>query len=309
VVVAASVAGYNATSGLWALIGLRLLTGAGEAFFFTGAASAINDLAPDERRGEAVSYFSLALYAGIAVGPILGEAVLGHDRYHLVWWLAAAAAVLAAALALRVPDTRVSEQDDGHGAGSADRFRLYHPAAVLPGFVVFASVWGFSAFGSFVPLYVRQLGMSGSALVFLVYSVVVIGIRSVGARLPDRLGSRVTSRVALVCSTAGLATMAAWRTPAGLFAGTIVFATAQALLFPGLMTLAISRAPHSEMGQVVGTFTAFFDLAYGVGAVSLGAVASAFGYPGAFAVASAIAAGGLALLVLKVEREPSPMAG
>ena len=86
------------------------------------------------------------------------------------------------------------------------------------------------------------------------------------------------------------------------------FATAQALLFPGLMTLAINRAPHSEMGQVVGTFTAFFDLAYGVGAVSLGAVASAFGYPGAFAVASAIAASGLALLVLKVERDPSSTA-
>jgi MFS family permease len=304
-VVALAVAGYNAATGMPALIALRLITGAGEAFFFTGAASAINDLAPDERRGEAVSYFSLALYAGIAVGPVLGEVVLGHDRFHVVWWLSAASALLAAALAFRVPDTRGTERPAGRGDQAGRRGRLYHPAAVLPGFVVAASVWGYSAFASFVPLYALQLGLGGSAPLFVAYSVVVIGIRSVGARLPDRLGSRLTSRIALTCSATGLATMAAWRSPVGLLAGTVVFAVAQALLFPGLMTLAIRSAPQSEMGAVVGTFTAFFDLAYGLGAVSLGAVATALGYRGAFAIAAVVAAGGLVLLLVKVEPSTS----
>jgi predicted MFS family arabinose efflux permease len=68
------------------------------------------------------------------------------------------------------------------------------------------------------------------------------------------------------------------------------------------MTLAIGMAPRSEMGAVVGTFTAFFDLAYGLGAVSLGGVAAALGYRGAFATGSVVAGAGLALLLLKVER-------
>jgi MFS family permease len=300
VVVAVAVAGYNLATGMVVLIGFRLLTGVGEAFFFTGAATAINDLAPDERRGEAVSFFSLALWGGIAVGPVLGETILGRSNFHLVWWLTAGTGMVAAALALRIPDTRT--RDDEDPPDDARTSTLFHPAAVIPGFVASSAVWGFSAFAAFVPLYSIQLGMKGSEFVFATYSVVILGIRSIGRKLPDRLGSRITSRIAMVCSIAGLGVMATWPSVAGLFAGTAVFAVGQALLFPGLMTLAIGRAPRSEMGAVVGTFTAFFDLAYGLGAVSLGAVAAGLGYRGAFATGSAVAGAGLALLLVKAER-------
>jgi MFS family permease len=311
VVVAVAVAAYNLATTLPTLVGFRLLTGVGEAFFFTGAASAINDLAPDERRGEAVSFFSLALWGGVAVGPVLGETVLGRSGFHIVWWLSAGAGLVAAALALRIPDTREKEAPAGPDTaraadvpGPARSSALYHPAAMLPGLVASSAVWGYSAFASFVPLYAIQLGMKGSEFVFAAYSAVILGIRSLGRRLPDRLGSRVTSRVALGCSITGLGIIAAWPSVAGLFAGTVIFGLGQGLLFPGLMTLAIGRAPRSEMGAVVGTFTAFFDLAYGLGAVSLGAVAAVLGYRGAFATGSAVAGAGLAVLLLKAERSP-----
>src|ERR671915_230216 len=71
--VAISVAGYALSDSLRALLALRLLSGVGEAGFYVGAASVINDLAPDERRGEALSYFSLALFGGLALGPLVGE--------------------------------------------------------------------------------------------------------------------------------------------------------------------------------------------------------------------------------------------
>ncbi|HEX9234896.1 MAG TPA: MFS transporter, partial [Actinomycetota bacterium] len=137
-VVACSVAALTVATSLSVLILLRLCTGAGEAFFFTGVASAIHDLAPDDRRGEAVSYFSLALYAGLAVGPILGEGILGDRNFSAVWWVAAALCGLAAVLALRLPDTRSA------APRSPGRSRLVHPAAVVPGVVVTTSVWGFS---------------------------------------------------------------------------------------------------------------------------------------------------------------------
>src|SRR5439155_12119744 len=121
----------NLATGMPVLIGFRLLTGVGEAFFFTGVATAINDLAPDERRGEAVSFFSLALWGGIAVGPVLGETILGRSHFHLVWWLTAGTGLAAAALALRIPDTRMEE-----AVGASDdtgTSTLFHPAAITPG--------------------------------------------------------------------------------------------------------------------------------------------------------------------------------
>ena len=75
-IVTPSVLAYRLAHGLGALILLRLMNGAGEALFFAAAAAAaaaITDLAPPERRAEAVSLFSVALYGGIAVGPLIGE--------------------------------------------------------------------------------------------------------------------------------------------------------------------------------------------------------------------------------------------
>ena len=58
--------------------------GLGEAAFFVGAATMITDLAPIERRGEAISYWSVAVYSGLAFGP-LGEVVLDAADYDAVW--------------------------------------------------------------------------------------------------------------------------------------------------------------------------------------------------------------------------------
>ncbi|HVL64741.1 MAG TPA: MFS transporter [Actinomycetota bacterium] len=289
--VGASAAAYVFAESYWVLIALRLLTGAGEAFFYVGAASVINDLAPDHRRGEALSFFSLALYAGLAFGPVLGETTLGRAGYDPVWLLAGLSAGIAVALALRVPDTRPES------GGEPPRRRLVHPAGLLPGTILATSVWGLAGFNTFIPLYALEIGLDGSRTLFVAYSAIVMSLRLFGARIPDRLGTRRTARTALASSTAGLLVIGLWAAPAGLFFGAAVFAVGQALAFPTLMSLAVSGTPPSERAAVVGTFTAFFDLAFGAGALSLGAVARLFGYRGAFIAAAAVAFAGLVLML------------
>ncbi|MDP8957394.1 MAG: MFS transporter [Actinomycetota bacterium] len=298
--VGVSFAGYSVATGLPALVALRLVTGAGEGFFFTGAGSAINDLAPNERRGEAVSYFSLAVFGGLAAGPAIGEFLLDRAGFNAVWWAAAGASAVAAALAASISETRPERAPD------ASPGRLVHRAALVPGTVHATNVWGFAALSSFVPLYALQLGMPGSRFVFLTYAGIILAIRSVGARIPDVLGPRTTTRAAMVSSITGLLLMGTWASPTGLFVGTSVFAVGVALLYPGLMTMAVHAAPAEERGSVVGTFTAFFDLSYGLGALTLGGVASAFGYRGAFLTAALAGLGGFLLLLLGTRKaEPS----
>ena len=54
---------------------IRLVTGVGDALFFTGSATLVADMAPPERRGQALSYFSITAYLGQGLGPTLGESV------------------------------------------------------------------------------------------------------------------------------------------------------------------------------------------------------------------------------------------
>jgi len=223
----------------------------------------------------------------------VGELMLERFGYDAAWHIATWTAVLAALLALRLPDTR---PDAVRSKGLVKGGRIVHPAGVLPGTVLASAILGLAGFSTFIPLYALEIGLSGSRLVFGLFSVIAISIRLFGARIPDLLGARKAGRIALVTNTAGFIVMALWATPAGLFVGTALFSAGQSLVFPALMSLALANAPAAERGAVVGTFTAFFDLAFGIGAISLGWVASQFGYSGVFMGAALAAALGLGAL-------------
>jgi MFS family permease len=278
-VAAASVAGYALADSLETLIALRLLTGVGEAMLLVGAATMVTDLAPAHRRGEALSLYSLGLWGGLALGPFVGELVLDGDRFHTVWFLASACCLAGALIGLTLPET-------GRRETSADLTwtRLIHPAAIGPGLVLSLTVIGFAGLGTFGALYARELGLGGGGPVFLVYAAVIVVTRTIGRRVPDRFGPKATAGTALLVLSTGLLVIGLWNAPAGLLLGTVVVGFGHALAFPSLMTLAVNAAPDNERSSVVGTFTAFTELGFLVGSLTLGAVASAIGYDGVFVV-------------------------
>ena len=281
-IVAGSTVVYGVFDTLPYLVGARVLTGVGEAAFFVGAATMITDLAPEHRRGEAVSYWSVAVYGGLAFGPAIGEAVLGDDRFVAAWIVSASLALLAAALGTITVETARNVQHAPPG-------KLLHRAALAPGVVLFLGLIGLAGFTAFVPLYVREIGLGGADLIFVLYGGLILCVRIIGARLPDLLGGQLAATFALSGVATGLALMAGWPTTAGLVAGTAVFAAGMSLLYPALMLLALTAIPDHERGSVVGTFSSFFDLSQGLGALILGSVAALSGYRGAF-VGGAIAA-------------------
>ena len=91
---------------------------------FVGAATIISDLAPPGRGAEAASYFSVAVFGGLGIGPVIGETVIGHDRFAAGLLTAAAFAALASALALLTPRGRHG-RSDAHRAGPR-----FHRAAI-----------------------------------------------------------------------------------------------------------------------------------------------------------------------------------
>jgi MFS family permease len=294
-VMAAAIAAFPLASNVAVLAALRFIQGVGEAAFYVGAATAVTDLVPAARRGQAVSYFSGALYGGIALGPLVGEWVLGDGHYNRVWALAAGLGALAALLAvgLREPPRPVR---------TGPRARLVHPAGLVPGSAFGLGTFGYAAFAAFMPLYAPSLGLGGSAPVFGLYAGLTLAGRLLGARIPDRLGPSTTARAGLVTMATGMAVLGGWHTVAGLWTGTAVFAAGNAFMFPALLSLALDAAPDGERAAVVGTVVAFFDLGQGAGALLLGPMVTVAGYTGPFAAGAVAACAGLVLLSTRLRR-------
>ena len=295
-VMASAIAAFPLASNIAVLALLRFIQGAGEAAFYVGAATAVTDLVPASRRGQAVSYFSGALYAGIAVGPLVGEWVLGEGSYGRVWALAAALGALAAVLALGLREA------PRPSAGTGARVRLIHPAALMPGSAFGLGTFGYAAFAAFMPLYAPSLGLKGSAPVFGLYAGITLVGRLFGARIPDRLGPSTTARAGLVVMAVGMAILGVWHTVPGLWTGTVVFALGNAFMFPAVLSLALDAAPDGERASVVGTVVAFFDLGQGAGALLLGPLVAVSGYTGPFVAGALAAIAGLGLLSAHLRR-------
>lgn len=280
---------------LQGVVAIRLVAGAGEAAYAIAVLTVAADLAPSARRGEAISLVTTASYLGLTLGPVAADFILGGDRFTLAWLVAAALVVLGGAAVIPLGETRPAAAQEAPGGWLPPR------TALLPGLLVLLALLGFGGFVAFAALYARELGIDRPGLVFALFGAVVVLVRIFGRKLPDRLGSRRTLVLCFVNLAVGLATIGAWQTEAGLLVGTAIFAIGQALSYPAAVLLAMETSSEVERSAVVGGVTAFVDVALGVGAFTLGAVAAVTSYADAFLISSVVALSGL-LVVLPMRR-------
>jgi MFS family permease len=233
-----------------------------------------------------------------------------------VWLAAATMAGAATVLTLLVPETAPGALRRRATGERAPRAPLIHPAGFLPGFLIMTGTWGMAGYFAFLPLYTTELGMGGAGPALALYALIVVTLRIIFAKLPDRIGAARLSGVALVGSALGLGVLGLVESPVGVYLGTAVFAGGIAFLFPALVALAVARVPETERGTVVGTTTAFVDLSFGLSPALLGLAVGTIGFGGIFVVSALIAVGGSVLLgvrrdalVAPIARSPGTLAG
>ncbi len=267
---------------LAAVVGIRLLQGVAEAAFFVAGFALLADLAPVSRMGEALSYNSLGLYLGIALGPPLGELLIEQWSYDAAWYAATALTFLAAILVLPIPEPARDPDGVGHG-------RLIHRPGIPVSLGFFASLAAMSGFLAFASLRADDVGLSNTSLALLTYGLVVVFCRIAFARVPDRLPSLPLGAASLVAIAIGLLVVAAWPSPVGMMTGVVVMAVGVAFSTPAFFAAIFATATSSERGAAAGTASAFIDLGLGFGPIALGLVADARGISWALGVGAGIA--------------------
>jgi MFS family permease len=301
----AGIAGFACSTvhSLWQLLALRGVAGIGEAALFVGAATLVADLAPPHRRAEAASYFSVAVFGGLGIGPIIGDAVLGNDNYGRAFLVAGAFAWLAALLSLfvpgRVPSHFVELADDDLPERRGWE-RIMHPAAVGPGLVLACGIAGFAVFTAFLPEYSQDVGFAGSGGLFAFYSVVCLLLRLGGARWLERLGVRNSALIAFTSLALALSGLALFPDAWALWAAAGLVGFASAFLYPSLMALTVNRADERERPLAISSFTMFFEVGNISGGVAFGLIAQLASKRAAFGSAVVLCVLGTWLLVTRV---------
>jgi MFS family permease len=298
---AATTAAHALAPNLAVLVGLRLVLGVAEAFFFVAGFALLADLAPKERAGEALSFNSLAIYTGIAIGPSIGEWLLGAGGFTVAWLGGAALALLAGLIAVTIPE-RWSPPSVEEPTPP-----LIHRGAIGPSLGLLSGVAGMAGFLAFVRLYAPELGMDGAGVVLLVFGFTVVGCRIAFAKLPDRVPPFRLGAAALALIAIGLLITSVVQTSVGLVAGSAVMAVGIAFVTPAMFAGLLKRLAPSERGAAMGTVSVFLDIAFGGGPMVLGVIAGLAGIPAAFGAAALVAAvGALGTGFAAFARRPAP---
>jgi len=308
--------GISQVDAIAPLLAFRALTGVGEAAMFVGAATLIADLSPRDRRAEGASYFSVAVFTGLGLGPVLGEWLLDDTEFERTFVVGGMFAVLAAAIACLAPAFVVSPDaqrsipaerpDDAARSGIS---RYVHPAAVLPGLVLALGVGGLTTFFLFVPQYSRELGMGSSGGLFLLYAVMSLLIRIFGATLPERLGPRRMVTVALLAFAVGLFAVASIDATWVLWFAAALIGIGAAFNYPSLNALTVNRVSDADRALAISSFTMFFEIGSAFSGLSIGALGEIVGKQSAFYGGVAMVVVGLFVLRRFVVPAGSPDAG
>jgi MFS family permease len=298
----AAAAGHLVATTVPVMILMRLLLGAAEAVYFVAAIAAATDLAPEHRRGEAISLISTSLYLGVAIGPVLSEVLYGAGGFSAIWIAAALISVLAVGLSWTAPETLPPEARQTTEQGA-----FLHRRGIVPGLLVLCGAWGMGAYFAFLPLLTDELGLGGAGGYLALFALVVIGLRLVGSRWPDQFGAARLSGTALVFSALGMVTAGLFPTELGLWVATVIFGAGVAFTFPAIVAMATQGVPADERGAVVGTTGVFLDVAFGLSPAVLGLIAASTGYPPTFLISSIVAATGAGYLLIRRPGQPAPV--
>ncbi|HKU96864.1 MAG TPA: arabinose transporter [Vineibacter sp.] len=270
------------TSAAILLLG-RLLLGGAESFVITGAVSWGLSLVDAQNTGRVIAWVGAAMFAAFALGAPVGAAL--YDAYGFVAIALATTLAPLATLLLVVPLRAVAP----HAHARQPGFTRVLGAVWAPGLASALGSVGFGAMTAFVTLLFADRGWSHGWLPYTVFAAVFILTRLALGHLPDKIGG---ARVALVCLLIeaigqALIWLAPWSALALL--GAALAGLGYSLVYPGFGVEAVRRVPPQSRGLAMGAYTAFLDLALGVGGPVLGLIASGAGL-GAVFLASALIA-------------------
>ncbi len=262
--------------GLWAMPPARLLHGLGEGFFVTAAVAWVVDVAPDNRRAQALGYLSSGIWGGVSVGPAIGQALGTMPR--VAGFLAVSSAVVLAIVWLMREEARPHDPTPA---------RWFPPPVVLPGIILGFGNVTYAAMAGFFILLLRGRGHH-TTWAFSAFAFAVLFGRAAFGGLPDRMGPRRSLYAGYVCLGLGLgllviasgfpsAASSMLDLPAALLVG-----LGYAFPWPALASVVVGRVPASERAAALGALTAFYDLFVAGSSAVAGAIAGRWGFASVF---------------------------
>jgi MFS family permease len=271
--------------GLWAMAVGRVVHGLGEGFFVTAAVTWAVDVAPENRRAQALGFLSSGIWGGVSVGPAIGQA-LGTMRSVALFLTFSSVAVLA--IVYFMDEVRHSHEE-AHS-------RWFPPPVLMPGIMLGLGNVSYASMAGFLILLLRQRGQT-STWAFSAFALAVLFGRLVFGGLPDRMGPRLSLFAGYGCLAVGLLGITLSSNAVVNLIASLLVGLGYSFPWPALASVVVGQVKFSERAAALGALNAFYDLFVAGSSAVAGAAAGRWGFSAPFWIALACAAAATALAI------------
>jgi predicted MFS family arabinose efflux permease len=298
-IVVTAIAAHIGARSLVLLALVRSMFAVGETLAFLGITNLVTTHAAEGRQSEAASHNSAALFAGIGVGPVIGDRLSRTGSFTAAFLIAALCAIIAlfcVRLARRhVVDPALTPLHPVDASVPRMRRLGLHRGGVRPGLVLSCIVIAQGTWSLFLTPYADSIGVAEVGALFFVSSAVILVLRIVAAKVPDRVGLRRSAAFSVVGVGSGLVMLGLVQGRVGLWLSVAFVSLGMAQMFPALMGITLGRVSVADRPLAVSTFVMFFEVGSALGGAS-GWLVDHHGYPPTFVVAGLVCLLGLGFL-------------
>ncbi|HHC09317.1 MAG TPA: MFS transporter [Actinobacteria bacterium] len=269
--------------GPW-VYAVRIGHGVAEAMLFSALFTYGADVVPASRRTEGLALFGVSGLLPIAIGGVLGDAILALGGFRELFLAATALTVVTLSLSVWLPERRPTPAlgNAPRGFWATVRDRRLLPIWWMIGMFSFV----LTGYFVFIRTFVDTTGVGSVALFFGAYAGTAIAVRVFLSRLPDRFGPKRVLYPALGFLAAGFVVLAAATSASMVGIAGALCGVGHGFVFPILSAMMVDRAPEGDRGSATSVFTSLLDVGTLVGGPVLGMIVAAAGYPAMYAAAA-----------------------
>lgn len=286
---------------------LRMAQGASFSLAFVATNALAVEYAPAGAIGRAIAIFGTTTLVTHALGPTLGELMLGTVGFRTLCFASAGSAVAAMAVILAIDEPSRPPPSVGRSTTAGFGLLLRRPGAKGALFAGLTSALAFGAAMNFMPIFVRARGLSSVSPFFTGYVLSAILVRVVSGGLGDRLGHGRVGAAALTAFALVVGAFAFIHGKVLLVVLALAFGVAHGWTYPSLNALFLGGASASARGRAMALFNLSFNAGVTLAAFTGGEVAERFGYSAMWVLMAALPLLGVGGLLVDRSAEPGPL--
>lgn len=271
---------YVFTDTFASLLIVRVLHGLSWGVITNGGITIASDMVPEGRRGEGISYFSLAITLSMAIGPLAGLLILEQTNFTVLFITAFAIGVVALLLALLIhfPVVKTIPKPLSWSV-------IFEPKVAHITLVMLVTAITYGGLMSFITLYAKELNVENISMVFLIYAIGVASLRPFSGQFMDKNGPGGIVLISYLITIAGYVILSQTQSEVMFLLACFITGVGNGLIMPTILTMTVNLVKPERRGVANGTIYSATDFGIFIGSILLGYTAELAGLANMFLVA------------------------